>query len=360
MPLQIAFNHHPSFSSATSIHGLAHSVYSELMVKVHGFHAADHVMLLATWGTFFVAAIVAFCLELRAQTQELSVRGFLRFCFPAEAWKGPSVRTDVFLYFIGKVTSPLAGVAGFLLTGVMSVYIARYLLLAGLVPRANKGGVPVAVFLGFLFFLINDLSNYLSHLAEHKLPFLWEFHKVHHTATFLSPLTTAREHPLVMVFDGLVSGLLLGIFVGAAQAYYGYSVAEMMGMLATANMFGTLIVLDSIRHSQFPVSFGKLDRLLISPHMHQLHHSTKQDHWDKNMGNKLSVWDGLFKTVFRPLRGERLEYGSGCAADDHEYRSVLRCYWVPFVKNYRTLHSAPENLLKYPMSAPSEPEVRHI
>jgi sterol desaturase/sphingolipid hydroxylase (fatty acid hydroxylase superfamily) len=320
---------------------LVHRTYLalELLIasKSHNFHVEDHLMLLATWGTFLVAAAVAFWLEAKAETQELSLKTFWSFCFPAEGWKCHSARTDIFLYIVGKFTAPAAGLAGLLLTGVTSVYVSRYLLLAGLTPRSTKGGVFVAIVLGFIFFLVNDFSNYLTHLAEHKVQFLWEFHKVHHTATFLTPLTTAREHPLVMAFDGIVSGLLLSFVVGAAHAYYGYSEAEMMGMLATANMLGTLLVLDSIRHSQFPVSFGKLDRVLISPHMHQLHHSVKEAHWNKNMGNKLSIWDGMFHTTFIPVRGERLQFGSGSSEEDYEYRSMLRCYWVPIVKNFRAL-----------------------
>ncbi len=335
---------------------LLHPFMALISDKIRHIHPMDHVMLLATWGTFFVAAIVAFWLELRVEAHELSIKSFVKFCFPADGWKGQSARTDIVLYFVGKITAPLAGIAGFMVTGVMSVYISRYLLFAGLSPRGSKGGVGIAILLGFVFFLINDLSNYLSHLAEHQIPFLWEFHKVHHTATFLSPLTTAREHPLVMAFDGLVSGILLGFAVGAAHAYYGYSVPEMMGLLATANMFGTLLVLDAIRHSQFPVSFGKLDHVLISPHMHQLHHSVKESHWNKNMGNKLSIWDELFRTTFIPVRGEKLEFGSGSAEEDYEYRSVLRCYWVPFVRNFRSWKAAhwPAPQLESPPCIPDQ------
>lgn len=316
--------------------GKSAGLVQEMEGRLRHFHLRDHIMLAATWGTFFVAALVAFWLEWRALKHQLSIRSFLRFCFPSDGWKSHSARTDVFLYFIGKLTDPLVGIAGFLVTGVMSVYLSRWFLSMGLKPHGTKGGVVVAVMLGFVFFLANDLSNYLSHLAEHRVPFLWEFHKVHHTATFLSPLTTAREHPLVMAFDGLVSGVLLGFLVAGAEAYYGYSVAEMMGMLATANMFGTLLVLDSLRHSQFPVSFGPMDKVLISPHMHQLHHSVKESHWNKNMGNKLSIWDACFRTMFIPVRGETLQFGSGNAEEDHEYRSALRCYWVPFARNYRS------------------------
>jgi sterol desaturase/sphingolipid hydroxylase (fatty acid hydroxylase superfamily) len=307
---------------------------------IRGFRPMDHPMVFATWGTFLVTAAIAFFLEFKAERQAGSLRSFLSFCFPGAEWKGHSARTDIYLYFIGKVIDPFLRIGGFLLTGFLSYYIAKGLLMIGFAPRATKGGVVVAIILGFVFFLANDLSNYVSHLAEHQFPFLWEFHKVHHTATFLSPLTTAREHPVVKVFDDLISALFLGTLIGFVKAYYGYSMAELMGLLATANTCGTLLVLDSLRHSQFPVSFGWFDKLLISPHMHQLHHSLKEAHWNKNMGNKLAIWDGFFKTVFIPVRGEALQFGSGSADEDHKFRSALRCYTVPFINNYRTIRAS--------------------
>jgi sterol desaturase/sphingolipid hydroxylase (fatty acid hydroxylase superfamily) len=327
-------------------HLLSHAT-AIAQAKLHGletairtFRPTEHPMVFFTWGTFLIAAAFAFYLELKAERQALSLRSFLAFCFPGAEWKGHSARTDVYLYFIGKVIDPLLGVGGFLITGFLSYFIAKLLLSVGFAPRANKGGVVIAIVLGFVFFLANDFANFLTHLAEHKFPFLWEFHKVHHTATFLSPLTTAREHPVVKIFDGLVAGLFVGILIGFVKAYYGYSMAELMGLLATANTCGTLIVLDSLRHSQFPISFGWFDKLLISPHMHQLHHSLKEAHWNKNMGNKLAIWDGAFKTVFIPIRGEALRYGSGNSEEDHEYRSALRCFAIPFVKNYRSIKAS--------------------
>jgi sterol desaturase/sphingolipid hydroxylase (fatty acid hydroxylase superfamily) len=324
----------------SGVSGKAQSMLHAIWGKVLHFNPLEHRMLVATWGTFMVAATIAFYLEFKADKQIFTLRNFLAFCFPASEWKGHSARTDVVLYFIGKITDPVLGAMGLLLTGVITFYVSKYLSAAGFPVHATKGGVIAAIGLGLVFFLANDFANFLTHLAEHQVPFLWEFHKVHHTATFLSPLTTAREHPLVMLFDSLVGGTFVGILAGAAKVYFGFSVPEMLGMAATANTFGTLVVLDSIRHSQFPVSFGWFDKLLISPHMHQLHHSLKEAHWNKNMGNKLAIWDGMFKTIFFPLRDEKLAYGSGSAEEDHEYRSALRCYAVPFVKNYQSLKAA--------------------
>ena len=44
--------------------------------------------------------------------------------------------------------------------------------------------------------ILLDLRIYLVHLAMHKIPFLWEFHKIHHSATTLNPITQYRLHPI--------------------------------------------------------------------------------------------------------------------------------------------------------------------
>lgn len=104
--------------------------------------------------------------------------------------------------------------------------------------------------------------------------------------------------------------------------------------MAASNEIATLAVLNSLRHSQFQVSFGLLDKVILSPHMHQAHHGAKMEHWDKNLGNKLSIWNWCFLTGFKPGKGEILLYGTG-HAEDADYESVLSCYILPAVKAYR-------------------------
>ena len=47
-------------------------------------------------------------------------------------------------------------------------------------------------------FLAYELGYWLNHYVPHRVPFLWEFHKVHHSATVLTPLTNFRVHPVYM------------------------------------------------------------------------------------------------------------------------------------------------------------------
>ena len=102
-------------------------------------------------------------------------------------------------------------------------------------------------------------------------------------------------------------------------------------MAANANLIGTIAVLDVLRHSHFPVSFGPLDRVILSPHMHQLHHSAKLEHWDRNFGNKLSIWDWCFGTVVKPSKDEEFIYGLG-NVENQDYDKLTGVYFGPIIK----------------------------
>ncbi len=81
-----------------------------------------------------------------------------------------------------------------------------------------------------MLFLAYELGYWLNHYLSHRVPFLWEFHKVHHSATVLTPLTNFRVHPVYMciflnilaVFTGLASGVAEYAF-GQTTHQYGLS-----------------------------------------------------------------------------------------------------------------------------------------
>jgi hypothetical protein len=135
-------------------------------------------------------------------------------------------------------------------------------------------------------------------------------------------------------------------------------------LLASANMIGTALVLDTLRHSQFPVSFGPLDYILVSPHMHQFHHSARYEDWDHNMGNKLSVWDWMFGTAVIPAKDKPLTFGIGRgAAYDAQYDTVWGVYVAPLIGMVNVLRGrqpkvlpTPQSLLEQGLTEPPPPE----
>jgi sterol desaturase/sphingolipid hydroxylase (fatty acid hydroxylase superfamily) len=195
-------------------------------------------------------------------------------------------------------------------------------------------------------FACADFGAFFSHYLQHKIPALWQFHKVHHSALFLTPLTTARFHPVGNLLDGVFISLCLAVPVGIAAFFYHLSFGQLLAMSAVADTVGTILLLGTLQHSHFPISFGILEWVVISPQMHQVHHSVKREHWDKNMASRLSIWDWFFGTGFRLPKGEVLSFGLGTLEDHRgDYKSIWWCYGGPFIGVYRLFKPGRENPL---------------
>ncbi|HLN26019.1 MAG TPA: sterol desaturase family protein, partial [Patescibacteria group bacterium] len=143
-----------------------------------------------------------------------SCRGLPAALFPAAVYRHPSARMDCWIWFLNTaVMAPLV-------SRIASVTIFGELVsqrLAGILPAAPlhlPGGSAGALILSGSLFLAVDCGIYLGHLALHRSPVLWEFHKVHHSAPVLIPFTGARQHPVDFIVTSVTAGLLVGVTVG--------------------------------------------------------------------------------------------------------------------------------------------------
>jgi sterol desaturase/sphingolipid hydroxylase (fatty acid hydroxylase superfamily) len=160
-------------------------------------------------------------------------------------------------------------------------------------------------------FLAYELSYWLDHYLSHKVPFLWEFHKVHHSAEVLSPLTNFRVHPVDTLVFYNITALVMGATGGLVNYWLGKTTQQFT--IANSNIL-TLIfffLIGHLQHSHFWIAFtGLWGRLFLSPAHHQIHHSTNPMHFDKNLGLCLGIWDWLFGTLYVPGRKrEKLSFG---------------------------------------------------
>jgi sterol desaturase/sphingolipid hydroxylase (fatty acid hydroxylase superfamily) len=246
-------------------------------------------------------------------------------------WWHPSARVDYRFYIINAIIFPL--LVGPFLFGETS--IANLLNgMLGLMPVSANGGVAssIAATICFtlLFFIAYDFGRFAAHSLLHDVPFLWEFHKVHHSAEVLTPFTTFRAHPidlLVMAWGGaLTTGLVTWLFhryVNSGITFYSF-----LGLHVLIWVFS---LIGNLRHSQVWLSYGKtLNRWLISPAHHQLHHSAEVRHWGCNRGFELAIWDRLYGTLCVPSdKPEEFLFGLGDDTDGR-WRSVGRLYFWPF------------------------------
>jgi sterol desaturase/sphingolipid hydroxylase (fatty acid hydroxylase superfamily) len=259
-----------------------------------------------------------------------SPRTFLRDMFPARVWWHPSARLDYAFFFTNFVLYALF-VGPWLFT-VSSVALP---VRDGLAEAFGQGPViphitwwMIALYT-VVQFLVHDFGLWLCHWFAHRVPALWELHKVHHSALVLVPLTNARAHPLDLFVIGVFSNLLVGI-VGGFALYLGGRGLNFWHVYGTNVFFFAFHLLGSnLRHAPFWLSYGPtVEKWVISPAQHQLHHSTAPRHWDRNMGFVLAVWDRMFGTLYVPKGHEQVVYGlsDGTAA---EYQSLWALYWLP-------------------------------
>lgn len=235
--------------------------------------------------------------------------GFLAWAFPARIYRNPSFRLDVKLFlltwFIGLFTSlNYAAIAT-----ITAFFTGRAL---GLAPPAPGDGQPLLS--AFVIFLAGDLALYLYHRANHARPVLWAFHAVHHSAEEMSPVTAFRHHPLYTITASLIVASFVGVVQGLAMVAMAGSLH--VAVLAGVNVFSAVLNLatNNLKHSHIPMRFPRwLEHILISPALHQVHHSIDPRHHDRNYGDVLALWDWLFGTLYIPEKGEEIRFGLGDA-----------------------------------------------
>jgi sterol desaturase/sphingolipid hydroxylase (fatty acid hydroxylase superfamily) len=161
---------------------------------------------------------------------------------------------------------------------------------------------------------------------SHTVPFLWEFHKVHHQAEVLSPLTDFRVHPI----DTLVFYNILALFTGATGGTVNYLLGRPIEEFTIASTNAVVLLgaflIGTLQHSQFWIAFtGPWGRLFLSPAHHQIHHSTDPAHFNKNLGNFLGLCDWLFGTLYVPGRKrEKLTFGvEPAVGDQHSFDGAM-------------------------------------
>ena len=197
-------------------------------------------------------------------------------------------------------------------------------------PLHWHASLPALLVVTVLVAVGDDLGYYVFHRTAHTVPWLWEFHKIHHSAEVLTPLVAGRVHPVEMVLSEPVRAVFAAVFLAPALYCFGGDVplVTVGGISVVALLFGALG--NQLLHSEVAISFGpRLDRWLVSPAVHQIHHSVAPRHHNRNMGGLLTVWDRVFGTLYLPRAGEALRYGLG-EAEAGVHRHVLAAYARPF------------------------------
>lgn len=216
------------------------------------------VVIAGLFGIFFV---VERFVPLRATKSELLARLLVNLCFSALAF----------------------GVA----VAIVRPAAQATIHWAGLQPFGLIHIVPLPAAVQFVIaFLLMDLSFYWWHLLNHRVPFLWRFHNVHHIDPDLDVSTGFRFHfgevAMSAVFR-VVQVALIGI---SAPAFATYEV------VFQAN---TLFHHSNVR---LPIRFERLlNKVLVTPRMHGIHHSQVEGETNSNYSVVFPWWDRLHRTL---------------------------------------------------------------
>ncbi len=266
---------------------------------------------------------------------------FIRFCFPKSLYLHRSSLTDLrYLLtfpFIGKfVFQPALAFSG----AAVAYAFTQDLLSSWWGNVDYQLNLPHPLLLVILFTLFSalaaDFMFYFHHYLQHRIQFLWEFHKVHHSAEVLTPMVDYRAHPMEMFTLPIAMALPIGTMQGLAAFFLGSELKAISFMGLNAIWFSYYLLGYHIRHSHVWISYGPyLERIFISPAQHQIHHSIAPQHWDRNLGAAFAIWDWLFGTLYVPRGREKIVFG--LANEEHkEFRSLWSLYMRPWQRNLRS------------------------
>jgi len=218
---------------------------------------------------------------------------------------------------------------------LVNFFLAFLLLNTADWTQANAFGllkilaIPFWLYVVLGVLLLDFIGAYLAHWVEHRIKPLWMVHLVHHSDHHVDTTTANRHHPLeslVRFIFTLLAVFLLGTPIGVVMLYQSLSV-----------------VLSQFNHANIKLPH-KLDvwlsYVLVTPHMHKVHHHYVLPYTDSNFGNIFALWDRLLGT-YRNLAASEIVYGVDVFPNEAENSRI-------------------GGLLKQPFQPYQKPSIKHI
>jgi sterol desaturase/sphingolipid hydroxylase (fatty acid hydroxylase superfamily) len=150
-----------------------------------------------------------------------------------------------------------------------------------------------------VFFIVLDFVQWATHVALHKFPALWQFHKVHHSVEEMGFAAHLRYHWMenVVYKPGKTIGVML---LGGFEPEMAYIV----------HFFA--ITIGHLNHANIKITWGPLKYLLNNSVMHLYHHAKELPGGQStgvNFGISLSIWDYIFRTNYIPEESGTIPLG---------------------------------------------------
>ena len=256
---------------------------------------------------------------------------FKAYFFNKQQWFGASAWVDYTMTFF-NVLFKIIFIGPYLaLSLYISVYFNEYLIELFGYSSITLTKTQTLLAYTLALTIIQDIGTYGVHWAFHKIPLLWHFHKVHHGATHLTPLTQYRIHPIELIVNNAKAIIIIGLVTGYMDYLSNYQISKIMFLGVNLFSFIFLFLGANLRHSHVRLSYPTwLEKIFISPFQHQIHHSDHPAHFNKNLGSKLAIWDWLFGTLVRSKEVGKIKFGIG--QENKDFKSFWQNIYMPFKK----------------------------
>jgi len=168
--------------------------------------------------------------------------------------------------------------------------------------------------------LLDLIGAYLAHLVEHKVKFLWRFHLIHHSDTWIDTTSANRHHPGESVIRFVFT--TVGVLIIGCPMW-------LVFMYQTLSVVATQFTHANIKLPKKLDDF--LSYIIVSPDMHKVHHHYTLPYTDSNYGNIFSIWDRIFGT-FMKLSKEKIIYGIDTHMNPEDNNRLNNLLKTPFQK----------------------------
>ncbi len=258
----------------------------------------------------------------------------LKVNLSSKLWLHPSAKLDYYYFILSYFIKVIMIFPIVISAKTVAFNINKYLYLVyGFNQIENISYETIVVLYTITLFILSDFTRYWLHRLLHTIPFLWDFHKVHHSAKVLNPLSFYRVHPIENILFGFRYSLSVGFVTGIFIYFFGSKIGiiEVLGANIFVFVFSSLGA--NLRHSHIPLAyFTFLEKWIISPKQHQIHHSRK--HFDKNYGGYLAIWDRVFGTLKLSSEVKVLKFGIK-KEQMKDYDSLIKILIFPFISILR-------------------------
>ena len=151
------------------------------------------------------------------------------------------------------------------------------------VQRAVRGQHVALQFVEMMFLV--EVGYYSGHRLMHAVPFLWRFHRVHHSSREMDWMSTQRGHPVDLIISWSIT--LIPVM----------ALGDSFEVLAALQL--CWLVQNHLAHANVSWRLRFLSRFFVTPQVHRWHHSASPDTWNTNFAGQLLFMDWLFGTYLQ-------------------------------------------------------------